>query len=97
MEGQNTERMLRENLELARENNRLLKKIRRASILGGILKIIWWALILGLPVYLYFTFAQPYVEQAQQTYESARTSAGEVSGMFGQLKSLLQQYGISVQ
>lgn len=62
--------LLQKNLELSRENNKLLRKMRRASIYGGIVKVIWWAIIFGVPVYLYFAFLQPYLVELIEVYES---------------------------
>lgn len=54
-----SKRMLREILETSKENNKLLKRMRRAALWGGVLRVIWWAIIIGVPIYLYFSVLQP--------------------------------------
>lgn len=63
---------LREIYELTKENNRMLHRMRRNSIIGGIFKIIWWALVLGLPVVLYYYYFQPYLDQLQSAYQGVQ-------------------------
>lgn len=53
--------LLKKNLELAKENNRLLRKMRRGAIIGNILRLIWWVVLFGGPVILYYYYVQPYV------------------------------------
>lgn len=65
--------MVEKNLELTRENNRMLHKIRRNAFIGGILRLVWWAAIIGVPLYLYITVFQPYLEGLGASYEGLRT------------------------
>lgn len=66
-------RMMKENLALVRENNRLLKKIRKAAMYSTILTLIYWVIIIGVPMYLYFTVVRPYLTEFQTTYQDAQT------------------------
>ncbi len=52
---------------LVEENNALLRKMRRAAILGSIFRVLYWIVIIGLSVGAYY-FIQPYVEQLQGVY-----------------------------
>jgi len=61
--------LLKKNLELTEQNNRLIKKMRRSAIFGNILMIVWWAVIIGIPVYLYFTFFEPFLVDLQTAYQ----------------------------
>ena len=74
-------RLLRQNLELSKENNRLLRKMRRSAILSRIFLLIWWAFIIGLPVYIYFSFLQPYVGGIIETF-------GGLGGLLENLQNL---------
>ncbi len=60
--------MLKKNLALTKDNNRLLRKIRRNAVIGGIFKLVWFAVIIGLPVVLYYYVLQPYISQVTDTY-----------------------------
>ncbi len=61
--------LLRRNLELARENNKLLKKIRRNSVIANIMRLVWWAVIIGVPVFLYYYVLEPYLIELNNTYQ----------------------------
>jgi hypothetical protein len=64
--------MVEENLELARENNRMLHKLRRSAFIGNILRLMWWAVIIGVPLYLYLTVLKPYLDALGVSYEGLR-------------------------
>ena len=48
---------------LAKENNRILRAIRRSQWLGFFFKIIIWAIIILLPLYLYQLYLQPLINK----------------------------------
>ena len=77
--------LLRKNLELAKENNRLLKKMRRNAIIGNILRFIWWAIVIGLPIYLYFSVLQPYLQELATVYKNVQTEVGDVANIFSRI------------
>lgn len=77
--------LLRKNLDLAKENNRLLKKMRRNAIIGNVLRIIWWSVIIGLPIYLYFTVLQPYLDELATVYKNVQTDVVDVTNLFGRI------------
>jgi hypothetical protein len=54
--------LLQRAVELGEENNRLLKKLHRSSVLSLVFRIVYWALILFLSFGAYY-FIQPYVNQ----------------------------------
>ena len=56
-------RTLDEVFELTKENNRMLRALRRNQWLGFIFKIIIWAIVLLLPLYLYQQYLQPIVSR----------------------------------
>lgn len=53
--------MLEEQLELSRENNAILKKIRRVQKNSQIFRIVYWFIIIGISVGAFY-FIQPYLE-----------------------------------
>ncbi len=79
--------MLQETLRLSQENNHLLHKVRRSAAISNIMQLVYWALILGLPVVLYFYFLQPYVEQTLQYYKNIQGGAEQAQGAVEQLKN----------
>lgn len=47
-------------LHLLKENNVILKKLRRNGIIDLWLRLIWYAVLIGLPFVLYFYILEPY-------------------------------------
>ena len=75
--------LLRRNLELARENNKLLKKIRRNSMIANIMRLVWWSVIIGVPVFIYYYVLQPYIAEVGEAYR------GVADGVSGAEQTLL--------
>ena len=67
--------LLRETLEVEKENNRLLRKMRRDAVVGRIFTIAFWAITLGVPVILYYFFIAPYIHSFQASYQQVQDSA----------------------
>ena len=84
--------LLKKNLDLTRENNVLLRKMRRVAMYGNIIKVVWLAIIIGLPVYIYYAFLQPYIGQALEIYSGVETSAGEVRNFFENLQFIVNKF-----
>jgi len=60
--------LVKKSLKLSEENNRLLRKMRRAQVWGVFFKILTVAVMVGVPVIFYFYFVQPYIEELQRSY-----------------------------
>ncbi len=54
-------RLLEKNTALAQENNVILKKLHRNSIIEMWLRVVWYAVLIGLPFALYFYILEPYL------------------------------------
>lgn len=83
--GEDLKTLLKRNLELTQENNALLRKMRRSAVYGNIIKIVWLAIIIGLPVYIYYSFLQPYIGQLLEVYGEVETGAGEIRNLLNKL------------
>ncbi len=92
-----TKRILQESLELSRENNRMLRAMRRASFWSGIFRVLWIAFLIGAPLWLYYHVLGPYIDSLQNAYSGAKGSAEQLQSL-GQnipepLRSLLNLSG----
>jgi hypothetical protein len=54
--------LMRENSVLIKENNVLLKRIYRHSMWSLGLKVVWFMVIIGLPIAVYFYLLDPYFQ-----------------------------------
>ena len=72
--------LLRENQRLLIENNQLLKGMRRSSIIGTIFRVIWFTILLGVPVYIYFTYIQPNWDNLKAKVDNLEQVTTELDG-----------------
>lgn len=75
--------MLRKNLELSAENNKMLHSIKRGILLSRIMRIVYWVIILGVGVGIYY-YIEPYVDSAIGAY-------GDVKGDLQGFKEVFTQ------
>lgn len=80
--------LMKRNIELAEENNQMLRSIKRMTFWGGVLKYFWWILILFvLPALAYYLYLAPYVDEALATYKQLQTGVTQAQGIQANLKS----------
>ncbi len=72
-----------EMLRLLKENNVLLKKLYRHSVIGFTFRIIWYAILIGLPFAVYFYVLEPYFNAFGANYETFRQGMAEIPGLKG--------------
>ena len=58
--------LLEENIRISKDNNRMLRTMKRAAVAGVIGRVIFWILILGVPAYLYITYLSPLISSIMQ-------------------------------
>lgn len=61
--------LLQENLEITKENNELLRVLKRNNTIALVLRIAWYAIILGVPFILYFYVLDPMVSDNSDLLE----------------------------
>lgn len=78
--------LVRRNIELTKENNRLLHSMRRAAWWSTIFRVLWMAIIIGVPVVVYYYFLMPYYQGLSAGYQQFQEKSGgfEIPG-FGPL------------
>lgn len=73
------EQKMNELYELAKENNHMLRTMRRNAMIGGIVKFIFWIIMLVVLPYVTWLYIQPYVEGALHTYQSVQGKANSIT------------------
>jgi len=53
------QKLLEQNLELAKQNNKMLRSMRRAGWFSALWQVIWWAFIAVSSYYLYVQYLAP--------------------------------------
>ncbi len=85
--------LLEESVELSRENNKILKKLRSAMRVSRAFKIMYWTIIIGSMFGFYYYF-QPLIDNLMGTYEGITSMFGKDSGVVSaipDISSLLNQ------
>jgi uncharacterized membrane protein YukC len=78
--------------ELTRENNKMLHAMRRNAWLGGIVKIIFYILILVVaPLWIYSTYLAPLVSNMQQTINQAQGTNTKVQAQLTGFETMVKQ------
>jgi hypothetical protein len=91
------DREMKELLELTKDNNKLLHKMRRHAIYGNIMRLFYWAIILGGPVVIYYYFLQPYLADVMEAYSGIQRGVDSVQNLGNQAEGLggiLEKFGI---
>lgn len=73
--------MLKKTLELAQENNIMLHSIRRGMRWGRIMKIVYWIIIIGAAVGVYY-YITPYIDSAVSAYGNVKGDLKSFGDLF---------------
>lgn len=76
----NHDELLQETYKLARDNNRMLHAMRRNAFLGGIVKLVTWAVLIIAPIWFFITYLSPVLNNAVSTLNQVQ---GQVEGIQG--------------
>ena len=79
--------LLKETAELTKENNKILRSMRRSARFASFLRFIYWAIILGGAVASYY-FIQPYITAVSGAYGDMKQNIESVKGVTSKLPSL---------
>ena len=105
------EKKMDELYDMVRENNHMLKSARRTAFLGGIVKAVWWVVILIVLPYLTWLYIEPYVNTAMAQYQAVQQQGvdlqnqaanfqkqlTDLQGQTGGFMDLLKRFGIGAQ
>ena len=73
--------LLEKSLELEKENNALLRSIKRSMRISSVMSALYWVFIVGSAVGAYYLI-QPYIEGITGAYGGANTSFSDnIKGM----------------
>ena len=75
------EELLEENIKLTQENNRLLRKIRRSELMQTWSTILFYAMVIGIPVLLYRYYFEDYYNTLQRVYEQIKSGINDPTGL----------------
>ena len=73
-----TKELLRESIEISKENNEMLKKMVRAQKWTNIYRVVYWSIIIFSSVGAYY-FIQPYLSSMVNLYTNGVSGIGNIS------------------
>ena len=73
--------MLKKTLELAQDNNKMLHSIRRGMFWGKVVRVIYWVVIIGAAVGVYY-YINPYIDSAISAYGNVKGDLKSFGSMF---------------
>jgi len=79
-EQQQLRELVLENQRLLSENNQLLKKMNRRSVIGFWVRLIWTSILIGLPFVVYYFVIEPYFTSLGSSFELFKHGLQEVPG-----------------
>jgi hypothetical protein len=77
--------LLKETLELAKENNEMLVSMRRSMRIARVMSVVYWIFIIGSAVGAYYLI-QPYIEQLISVYDGAKGNIENINGVLENFK-----------
>jgi len=76
-----SEKLLHENARLVKENNKLLKKLWRAEVFGFWSKLLFVAILIGVPVLIYQYYLADVLVDLRTMYEGIQQDIDQVRGL----------------
>jgi hypothetical protein len=72
--------LLKETAELTKENNKILRVIRRNARIGTFFTIFYWLLILGSAFGFYY-YSKPYVDAIAESYNGMKENIASLKNI----------------
>ncbi|MFA6094436.1 MAG: hypothetical protein WC757_00930 [Candidatus Paceibacterota bacterium] len=69
--------ILQQTLELAEENNKLLRRMHTSMVWGRVVRVIYWVIIIGSAVGAYY-YVEPYLNSLLKIYNSIPNAFGGI-------------------
>lgn len=85
-----SKKLLEETVQLSRENNDMLRYMKRSVMVSRIMSFLYWAIIVGSAFGAYY-FLQPFIDQMLSLYGGAKNNLEDVGGLIDKLKNSLPQ------
>lgn len=99
------DKKIEEIYRMVQVNNKMIRSMKRAAFWGTVFKLVLYAVLLGIPVYLYFTIFQPMLsellgtmQQVQQAGQGMQQGGTNAMLQLQNLQNLLSDFpGVDLQ
>jgi len=75
-----------------RENNRMLKNMRRSSLIGAIFKTLFWIILVVVPIWFYVEYVAPVMQSVLGAYEQAQATNAAAQAQIGSLTEPFERF-----
>lgn len=72
--------ILQKTNDLAKENNKILKSIRRSNRWSTIFRLFYWLIIIGVSIGAFY-FIQPYIDPLINAYKGIQTDINNIKSV----------------
>lgn len=83
---------LREIYRLEKENNQMLRSMKRHALWGTVFKVLLFIFALGVPLWLYFSYVAPVVKQFDATLSAATGQKVQIEGKLAELAKMWDEF-----
>ncbi len=77
-------------LAIAEDTNHIVRGMRRSQRMGHFFQFVWWALIVGVSIWSYYYYLQPYVGKLADLYLQVQSTSQQTQNLGTQVQSQLQ-------
>ena len=84
--------LLKETAELTKENNRMLRGIRRGARFSSFLRLVYWLIVLGGAIWLW-NFLSPYLAIMAKGYNDIQKGIQSVNTATDKINNTLPDFG----
>ena len=84
--------LVRRNIALSEETNKLVHSMRRSERLAQIFRILWWVVLFGGSAVAYYYYVQPYIDQLQHLYANAQASGQQAEDFSKAIADFFAQF-----
>jgi len=78
---------------LAKDNNAMLHRMRRNAFLGGVIKFIFYILVLVVaPLWIYATYLSPILDRAMETIDQVQGTSVKAQTQFQGFQDALKKF-----
>ena len=87
--------LLKENQRLLIENNEILRRMRRNSIISSVLRFLWFVIVVSVPIYVYFNYIQPNWENLKEKIDNLEQVTSEFGGATDGAKEWFDSFNLN--
>ena len=60
--------LIEENIEVSKDTNHLVRKMRRSAMWSMVMTVVWWLAVAGVTGWSYYYFIEPQIAKVEKLY-----------------------------